>query len=85
MEKNNITLRQLQRIGESNGWDVIEIISSLDGHPVYRLRNSAIPKGARTGRPHLFSTTSDGKVFELDSNQIHAVIVSYNGLCKRLQ
>ena len=85
METTNEILKQLKRIGETNRWDVIEIISSLNGRPVYRLRNSRIPKGAKTGRPHLYSVTANQIVFELDSKQIHEVIVSYSGLCKRIQ
>lgn len=85
MENEKEILKQLKRIGDLHHWDVIEIISILDGRPVYRLRNSLIPKGAKTGRPHLYSITTDGALFELDSAQVHNVIVSYNGLCKRVQ
>ncbi|MBR5102934.1 MAG: hypothetical protein IK092_07400 [Muribaculaceae bacterium] len=85
MKIDEEVLKQLKMIGRTNHWDVIEIISSLNGRPVYRLRNSRIPKGAKTGRPHLYSVTADGIVFELDSKQIHEVIVSYSGLCKRVQ
>ena len=85
MGKSIEVIEQLKRIGDTNHWDVIEIVSSLNGRPVYRLRNSKIPKGAKTGRPHLYSVTAIGAVFELDSKQIHEVIVSYSGLCKRVQ
>ena len=85
METKAELIKQLKMIGRTNHWDVIEIISSLNGRPVYRLRNSRIPKGAKTGRPHLYSVTADGVVFELDSKQIHEVIVSYSGFCERVQ
>ena len=85
METDKEIIKQLKRIGELNHWDVIEIVSFLDGRPVYQLRNSSIPKGAKTGRPHLYSVTADSIIFELDSAQVHKVIVSYNGLRKRIQ
>ena len=85
METNIEVLKQLKRIGDTNHWDVIEIVSSINGRPVYELRNSKIPDFAKTGRPHLFSYNLDGIVFELDSKQIHEAIISYNGLRKRVQ
>lgn len=85
METKTELIKQLRMIGNANHWDVIEIISTLNGRPVYRLRNSKIPKGAKTGRPHLYSVTADGILFELDSKQIHEVIVSYSGFCKLVQ
>ena len=85
METTNEILKQLRTIGESNNCDIIEIISFLDNRPVYRLRNSRIPKGHKTGRPFLLSVNMKGKIFELDSSQVHHVIVSYNGFCKRIQ
>ena len=78
-------IQKLRQIGKSNNWDIIEEISSLDGRPVFRLRNSKIQKGAKTGYPHLYSVSEKGEVFELSSEQIHEVIVLYNGLCKRIQ
>ena len=85
MEKNNKVLEQLKRIGNTNHWDVIEIVSPLNGRPVYELRDSKIPDFAKTGRPNLYSYNLDGIVFELDSKQIHEAIISYNGLRQLVQ
>ena len=85
METDKEIIKQLKRIAESLHCDIIEITNFLDGRPMYRLRNSAIPKGAKTGRPILFSFTADHVLFELDSVQVHEMIVSYKGLCKRVQ
>ena len=85
METNRDVLQKLKGICKLYGWDTIEIVSTLNGRPVYELRDSNIPDGAKPGRPHLYSTTIDGMVFELDSDEIHAVIVSYNGLRECVQ
>lgn len=85
METKTELIKQLRMIGNANHWDVIEIVSSLNGRPVYELRDSKIPDFAKTGRPHLYSYNLDGIVFELDSKQIHEAIISYNGLRKRVQ
>lgn len=85
METDKIILEQLKKVAESLHCDIIEITNFLDGRPVYELRNSAIPKGAKTGRPILFSTTANNVLFELDSAQVHKMIVSYKGLRKRVQ
>ena len=82
---NNDIISQLHLIGKANKWDVIELVASLNRHPVFRLRNSKIETGAKTGLPHLYSVTSRGIVFELNQDQIHSVIVSYDGFCKRIQ
>jgi hypothetical protein len=84
METNIDVLQKLKGICKLYGWDTIEIVSTLNGRPVYELPNSNIPNGAKTGRPHLYSATTDGMVFELDSDEIHTVIVSYNGLRERV-
>ena len=85
METKKEVLKQLKRIGETNHWDVIEIVSSLNGRPVYELRNSKIPDFTKTGRPHLYSYNLGGIVYELDSKQIHEAIISYNGLRQLVQ
>ena len=85
METDKIILEQLKKIAESFHCDIIEITNYLDGRPVYELRNSAIPKGAKTGRPLLYSITANKVLFELDSTQVHKMIVSYKGLRKRIQ
>ena len=79
------TLQQLQQIGKANGWNEIYHIGAFNGRPLYQLRNSIIPQGAKTGQPHLYSLTATGSVFELDSQQVHEATVSYNGFRKRLQ
>lgn len=82
------TLQQLQQIGKANNWDEIYEIGSFNGHPLYQLHNSKIPKNAKTGLPHLYSLTSSGTVFELDSQQTHEAIVLYKsnkGFRKRIQ
>lgn len=78
-------LVQLKKICMEHNWDIIEEVAYLNGSPVYELRNSSIAKYAKTGRPHLYSLTRLGRVFELNESQVHKVIVSYNGLRKRLQ
>ena len=83
--KNNDIISQLHLIGKANKWDVIEQVAVLNRYPVFRLRNSKIETGAKTGLPHLYSVTNEGRVFELNRDQIHDVIVSYDGFCKRLQ
>jgi len=85
METSTDILRKLKGICKLNRWDTIEIVSTLNGRAVYELRDSSIPEGAKTGRPHLYSTTADGMVFELDSDKVHAIIVSYNGLRESVQ
>ena len=82
---NKQILRQLQQIGKANGWDEIFDVGTFNGRPLYMLRNSQIPQGAKTGQPHLYSLTKTGSVYELDDEQIHEATVSYNGFCKRLQ
>lgn len=77
-------LNQLRSIGRDNHCDIIEEISILDGRPVFRLRNSKISETAKTGEPFLLSFNKSGIVFELNDEQIHKVIVSYDGTCKRL-
>ncbi len=77
-------MQQLQEIAKQKKKDVIELVAELDGQPVFRLRKSSIPKGAKVGYPFLLSVRN-GDVYELNHEQIHQVIVSYNGFCKRLQ
>ena len=79
------TLQRLKQIGKTNGWDAIFEIGTYNGRPLYQLYNSQIPKNAKTGMPHLYSLTSTGTVFELDSQQTHDAIISYKGFRKRLQ
>lgn len=70
--------RQLERIGAEHGWDVVSEVDTMDGKPVYLLTCSAIPRGAKTGFPHLFSVTDRGRVFELTTEQAHALMASRN-------
>lgn len=77
--------RQLQLIAKANNCDLIYELSPFNGKPVFQFRDSSIPKGAKTGRPLLFSLTDTGTLFELNSEQIHQVIISYNGFRKRIQ
>ena len=78
-------LQQLKQIGKANNWDAIYDVGYFNGRPLYLLRNSNIPHGAKTGRPHLYSLTLTGSVFALDDEQIHKATVSYKGFSKRLQ
>lgn len=82
---NESILKQLRSLGKLHNWDIIEEIAELNGFPVYELRNSMISKYAKTGRPHLYSLTRIGMLYKLNENQVHEVIVSYNGLRKRIQ
>jgi hypothetical protein len=78
-------LQQLQQISKANHWDAIFEVGSFNGRPVYQLRDSRIPKGARVGDPHLFSLTATGSAYQLDDEQTHKFIVSYEGFRKRIQ
>lgn len=84
MEKTQV-LETLKIIGKSYGWDAIYEIAKFRGQPVYELRNSSIPKGAKTGYPHLYSLNEKIELYELDTTEIHEVIVSRNLFRKRLQ
>lgn len=70
--------QQLQQICASNHWNVIKEVIKIDGKPVYLLTNSEIPNRAKTGFPHLYSVTDQGRIFELSTDQTHAVMVLYN-------
>lgn len=70
--------RQLDKICTINGWDVVSEVDTMDGKPVYLLTCSAIPRGAKTGFPHLFSVTDRGRVFELTTEQVHSLMVRHN-------
>lgn len=70
------TRSKLSDIAKSNGWDEITDVGTFRGTPVYRLRNSSTPRHARTGYPHLFSTDKQGRIFELDTDQIHEFLSS---------
>ena len=63
---------------KSNGWDVVKEVETLNGKPVYLLTSSTIPKGAKTGFPHLFSINDTMDVYELTAEQTHALMVSRN-------
>lgn len=85
METSSSIIRELKRLCKLYRWNTIEIVSTLNGRPVYELRDSNIANGAKTGRPHLYSATAKGEVFELNPEEIHSVIVSYDGLRQRVQ
>ena len=67
-------LKQLKAIAIHNDWDEIyEDKALFNGHPVFQLRSSAIPWGAKVGYPHLYSVDDDLKVFALSLDEIRAV------------
>ena len=78
-------MQQLRDIAKQKKKDVIELVAELDGKPVFRLRKSSIPKGAKVGWPFLLSVSDNGNIFELNIDQILSVSSIYNGFCKRLQ
>ena len=70
--------QQLDSICKSNGWDAVREVETLNGKPVYLLTRSTIPKGAKTGFPHLFSINDTMDVYELTAEQTHTLMVSRN-------
>ncbi len=67
-------LDQLKAIATHNGWDEIyEDKALFDGKPVFQLRSSAIPWGAKVGYPHLYSVDDGSKVFALSLDEIRAI------------
>ena len=67
-------LEQLKAIASHNGWDEIyEDKALFNGKPVFQLRNSSIPWGAKVGYPHLYSVDDGLKVFALSLDEIRAV------------
>ncbi|WP_304290975.1 hypothetical protein [Porphyromonas uenonis] len=67
-------LEQLKAIATHNGWDEIyEDKALFDGRPVFQLRNSAIPWGAKVGYPHLYSVDEELNVFALSLDEIRTV------------
>ena len=85
MEIKKDILKQLKALGKSKGWDKIYEIATLNGHPVYELRNSSIPDGAKVGYPHLYSINRYGSLFELSTSQIHELIVLKQLLRKEIK
>ena len=77
-------MQQLRDIAQKEKCDVIELVAELDGQPVFRLRKSSIPKGAKVGYPFLLSTRN-GVVYELDLSDIRIIIRSGYTINERLQ
>ena len=78
-------MQQLREIAKQGNYDVIEEVAELNGKPVFRLRKSSIPKGAKIGWPFLLSVNKSQKVFELNINETHQVIRLDSWLNKRLK
>jgi len=67
-------IEKLKPIAIHNGWDEIyEDKALFYGKPVFQLRSSAIPWGAKVGYPHLYSVDDGLKVFALSLDEIRAV------------
>lgn len=74
MEK---VINKLVEIAKSKGWDEISIIGKFNNNPVYWLRRSYIPQGAKLGYPILYTTNKKGVVYKIESLDIIREIIKY--------
>ena len=80
MEEREI-IEKLSEVGDKYKFDIIEEVAV----GVYRLRNSNIPKTAKTGGPHLFAFDKYNNVYRLNDEERHLIVSTYNGFYKRLK
>lgn len=81
MEINKDILKQLKEECRKLNCDTIDYFHHLYEKPVYIIRRSDIPDGARVSVV-LFSYDENGNVFRLNDEQEHEVIVLRNSLYK---
>lgn len=73
--KQNYIQQQLQEIAKANGCDTIKQVATLNGTPIFELRDSKRPLTGKTGYPFLWSVRPSGSLYKLDVDEIHEVIM----------